>query len=137
MASNIVLKSGIFKLQNNFVSKVMASSDTKSKTGRRTLQVLQPAASSSSTQTTLVGGNGALVSRKGLTNKNQLKPDPKPELEANVVKPEVSSTTKPKVETRSIEVQTDPLPAGANLERAEAVAWMTSCKPSFATFALG
>ena len=69
-----------------------------------------------------------MTSRKGLPAKNALKPDLKPELEADVANPEALSAPKPKVETRSIEVQTDPLPAAANLERAEAVAWMTSGK---------
>ncbi len=71
-----------------------------------------------------------MVTRKGLTTKNTLKPDLKPEPLADVVKQDALSTPKPKVETRSIEVQTDPLPAAANLERAEDVAWMTSGKLS-------
>ena len=79
--------------------------------------MLQPAAaSSSSTQTLLVGGSGTPL--KIVTSK-------KPPSKTETVQSELVES---KCETRSVEVQTEVTAASGALDHAEAIAWMTTRK---------
>ena len=119
-------------------SPIYSPQDSKSKpVGRRPLQVLQPSAS---TQTQLVGKLGSVGSGQKLKPgeaKVRAKEEGNEKSGQNVSSTEAAaadddvSASKPKVETRSIETQTDLSSFSGDLDNAEQIAYMTSSKTSF------